>query len=208
MKQTFLTLVILSHFLGPSCQHPEIVDPTEPTNPDTTLVLSCEDTIEVNFPGGLENGFISAIKTCRIWKASGKAIKPGISTNHLFVSGYTYFQHIGTNNDTTYLLAEGLVFTIPKKLGKFPVTSEYGFRQDTVRVNFSYLDVDVAVADWVVDNAYTENEVEIVELDIANKRVKGKFNIQLKIDTLSIDHKKYPSKLYFYDGEFDVEIVD
>lgn len=101
-----------------------------------------------------------------------------------------------------------LTGTIPKKLGKFPLASEPGFRQDTVRINFSHWDVDVSVANWVVDNSYPQNEFEITELDLAQKGVKGKFNVHFKIDTTGFFYQSYPSKLHFYEGEFDVKIID
>jgi hypothetical protein len=208
MKPFTFILLISSYFLWPACQHPDFVLPTDPDPIDTTAVLTCEDTIEINLPGTMENGFVSAIKTCRDWKASGSANKINSQNNYLFISGLTYIPYIGSNGDTTYYFVEGMGMTIPKKSGKFPVVSEPGFRQDTVRINFSYWDVDVSVADWVVDNSYPQNEFEITELDLVQKRVKGKFNVHFKIDTTGFFYQSYPSKLHFYEGEFDVKIVD
>ncbi len=72
MRPFIPILIILSYFLWPGCQHPDLVLPTETEPMDTTKVLTCEDTIEINFPGLMDHGYFSAIKTCREWKASGQ----------------------------------------------------------------------------------------------------------------------------------------
>ncbi len=88
------------------------------------------------------------------------------------------------------------------------MTSTAKFLPDTASCWFSYLDVDVSVSDWFVDSSFPDNELEITELDSINKRIKGRFNVQLKINTSRPDYDdRYPSTLYFYDGEFDLEIM-
>ncbi len=51
MKQLISTLLIVGYFLWPSCKHPEVLDPIDPNPIDTTITLTCEDTIEINLPG-------------------------------------------------------------------------------------------------------------------------------------------------------------
>ncbi|MFN0037237.1 MAG: hypothetical protein ACKVUS_19435 [Saprospiraceae bacterium] len=208
MRQAFFALLIAGYFLWPACQHPEILTPIEPEPIDTTHTLTCEDTIEINLSGTMEHGYLKAVKTCRAWKASGEAFESGVPANHLFTVGKTYFPHILTNGDTVLLYAEGLAFSFPKKVGKFPMISPPGLHPDTATCSFAYIDVDVFLAEWLVDISFAENELEVTELDLVNKRVKGRFNVRLTIDTSAPDYERYPTKLHFYDGEFDVEIVD
>jgi hypothetical protein len=208
MKQLFFALLVVAYFLLPSCQHPDIITPTEPDPIDTSHMISCEDTIEINLPGSMEHGFFKAVKTCWDWKASGYAQWPGPPSNHLNVSGNTYFPYILTNGDTVLLFAEALYFIVPKKLGTFPLVSPPGLHSDKATFGFSYINVDVSIADWLVDTSFLDNEIKITELNLANKRVKGIFNVHLKIDTTMTGFEHYPSKLFFHEGEFDLEIVE
>lgn len=82
-----------------------------------------------------------------------------------------------------------------------------GTHPDTATCWFSYLDVDISTADWLVDTSFSDNVFEITELDMVNRLVKGRFNVHMKIDTSRPDHGKYPASLYFHEGEFDLEIL-
>ena len=208
MKQAAFTIFIIGYFLWPACQHPDVVDPIDPVPTDTTHTLTCEDTIEINFPGAMEHGYFKAVKTCRDFKASAYAHWPGTPYTHLNVSARTFFPYILTGGDTAFLNAEGFGLFVPKKVGKFPMTSALGIHSDTATCHFHYLDVDISIADWQVDNSFPDNEFEITELDLINKRVKGRFNVHFTIDTSRPDHEQYPSKLYFHEGEFDMDILE
>jgi len=209
MKQTIFTLLIAGYSLWPACQHPDIIMPIEPNPVDSSNTATCEDTIEINFPGAMEHGFFKAVKTCRDFKASGYAHWPGDTFTHLNISARTYFPYILTNGDTAFLNAEGFAFFVPRKIGKFPMISVPGVHTDTVTCWFSYLDVDITISDWFVDSSFSDNVLEITELDMVNNRVKGRFNVHLKIDTSRPDYDdRYPFTLYFYDGEFDLEIIE
>ncbi|HLP95461.1 MAG TPA: hypothetical protein VK168_15565 [Saprospiraceae bacterium] len=207
----FALLTVGLVLLMPACTHDEFTRPDpEPTDTIEMPVdtLSCEDTIEIFYPGTMENGYIKAFKTCREWKASGKAIIAQVTNQHFFINGTTFYPYIFAPGDTAFLNAEGIIFTVPKKVGKYPVANTVGFKNDTVTGGFVYMDDDVFLSDWNVDPAYTDNEFEILEIDNLNKRVKGKFNIHFIIDTTGVEYQLYPSKLYFHEGTFDVKIVD
>lgn len=208
MRQILFALLIAGYFLWPACQHPEILTPINPDPTDTTHTLTCEDTIEINFPGDMERGYVKAVKTCRDWKSSGYASTVDASPNYLSISGRTFYPHILSNGDTVFLYAENLSFLVPKKIGKFPMTSPPGLHADTATCSFGYIDYDVIRALWLVDASFSDNELEVTELDLVNRRVKGRFNVRLTIDTTTLQYEKYPSKLHFHEGEFDVEIVD
>ncbi len=88
------------------------------------------------------------------------------------------------------------------------MTSIPEVHSDTATCFFNYIDVDVLLAGWLADSSFPDNEIEITELDMVNKRVKGRFNVHLTIDASLIDFEDYPSKLYFHEGEFDLEIIE
>jgi len=201
MKQMIIAVLILGYFFWPSCHNLEMVPPTE--NP-----LTCEDTIEIPHPGKMEHGFLKAIKTCRDWKASGAARLYSTLPNHMSISGNTYSAYVLTNGDTSFLYAENISFYVPKKVGKFPLFSTSKFLQDSAYCIFENIDIDVATARWSVDVSAPDNNVEITELDLINKKVKGRFNVHLNIDFSVSGAVHFPSKLYFSDGEFDLEIVN
>ncbi len=203
----FISLLISYLLWSTACQHPDLVTPFEP-NPIDTTQLTCEDTIEVNFPGAMEHGYLESVKTCRIWKASGQANNLNIAPNHLFVSGATYYPYIELDGDTIYLSAEAIVFTIPRKTGRFPIINLSGFHKDTAKCSYSLLDNDVFLANWQTDGTFPENEVEVTELDLINKRVKGNFSVHLIIDATSANFEAYQPRFHFFDGAFDVEILD
>ncbi len=208
MKQLIFVFLIVGYLLWPSCQHADINTPTEPDPIDSSHTKTCEDTIEINYSGEMAQGYLKGIKTCRDWTASGRSFAPVTKPNHIIISGDTYFPHILTNGDTVFLYAENLSFRIPKQAGKFPIISPVGYLPDTATCIFSYLEVDISLADWLVDDSFPGNEVEITTLDLTNKRVKGRFNVHLKIDPSMAGFEHYPSKLYFHEGEFDVEIIE
>ncbi len=198
-------------FLFPACKHDEFtrLDP-EPTDtieiPVDTLL--CEDTIEIYYPGTMENGYIKAIKTCREWKASGKAKIAFASDQHFIISGHTVYPFIFAPGDTAFFNAEGIGFAVPAKVGKYPVSHMTGFKNDTVTGGFDYIDDDVFLSNWNVDPSFPDNEFEILEIDALQQRVRGRFNIHFIIDTTSVDYQSYPSKLHFHEGTFDVKIVE
>ena len=208
MKQAAFILLVASYLIWPACQHPNIIDQIEPVPVDTTQLLTCEDTIETNLPGTMEHGIISAVKTCRDFVASGKAFWSGPPSKHLSISGKTYFPYILTNGDTVLLYAEGLSFFVPKKMGTFPMISVPGLHTDTATCFFNYINVDVLRAGWLVDHSFSDNAIEITELDMVNKRVKGRFKMHMTIDPTLIDFEDYPARLYFHGGAFDLEILE
>jgi hypothetical protein len=207
----FALLTVGLVFLLPACEHDEFIR-LDPEPSDTIEVpvdtLSCEDTIEINFPGTMENGYIKAIKTCREWKASGKATIAQASNQHFFITGNTVYPFILNTGDTAFFNAEGIIFTVPAKVGKYPVASIPGFNNDTVTGGFTYMDYDVFVSSWYVDPSFPDNEFEVLEIDAVHQRVKGRFNIHYIIDTNRVDYQLYPSKFYFHEGTFDVKIVE
>ena len=169
--------------------------------------LTCEDTIDINLPGYMEHGYVKAVKTCRDWLASGEASTIGINKNHLGISGTTFFPYV-SGKDTFYLWAESISFFVPKKTGVYPVKFGGNFLNDAATSGFIYLIDDTIIASWDTDTTNTSNVVEITELDLVNKRVKGKFEVAYTIDTTGLDYHRYPARLHFYNGEFDVEITD
>lgn len=212
MRELIFAIFITGLSIIPAC-HPLEVPQMEPDPNDTTEVpidtLTCEDTVAVNLPGMMENGYIKAIKICRAWIASGYAKKPGIPTPHLFVSGLTFYPFVGVFGDTTLLKAEGVSFAVPKKVGKFPLIDPTGvFYQDSVTCGYSYLDDDVALALWNVDPSFSDNELEVTEYDPVGKRIKGRFNVHFIIDTTSENYQGYRQKKHFHSGEFDVKMID
>jgi hypothetical protein len=207
----FALLTVGLVFLHPACKHDEFtrLDP-EPTDtiemPVDTLL--CEDTIEIFYPGTMENGFIKAIKTCREWKASGKAKIAFASDQHFIISGHTVYPYIIAPGDTAFFNVEGIIFTVPRKVGKYPVSYMTGFKNDTVMGGFVNMDDDVFLSGWNVDPAFPDDEFEILEIDVLHQRVRGRFNIHFISDTTWGDYQLYPSKFYFHEGTFDVKIVE
>jgi hypothetical protein len=212
MKDLILALLTVGlACLFPACTHDEFTRPDpEPTDTMEATVdtLSCEDTIEIFYPGTMENGYIKAIKTCREWKASGKAKIAFGSNQHFIVSGHTVYPYIFAPGDTAFFNVEGIIFTVPRKVGKYPVSYLTGLKNDTVTGGFLYMDDDVFLSGWNIDPAFPDNEFEILEIDNLNQRVRGRFNIHFVIDTTWVEYQLYPSKLHFHEGTFDVKIVD
>ncbi|HLP95340.1 MAG TPA: hypothetical protein VK168_14950 [Saprospiraceae bacterium] len=197
--------------LMPACTHDEFTRPDpEPTDTMEMPVdtLSCEDTIEIFYPGTMENGYIKAIKTCREWKASGKAVIVQATNQHFFIIGNTVYPYIFAPGDTAFFNVEGIIFNVPRKVGKYPVSYLKGLKNDTVTGGFVYMDDDVFLSGWNVDPVFPDNEFEILEIDNLNQRVRGRFNIHFVIDTTWVEYRLYPSKFYFHEGTFDVKIVD
>ncbi len=213
MKDILFTLLAAGVVLFPACAHDEFTQIELDAEPTDTIempvdTLSCEDTIEINYPGNMENGCIKAIKTCREWKASGKAKIAFASDEHFFISGHTVYPFIFAPGDTAFFNAEGIAFTVPTKVGKYPVSYMTGFKNDTVTGGYFYIDDDVFLSNWNVDSSYPDNEFEILEIDALHQRVRGRFNIHFIIDTTSADYQSYPRKFHFHEGTFDVKIVE
>ncbi|MBC7775830.1 MAG: hypothetical protein H7246_10390 [Phycisphaerae bacterium] len=201
MKLLIIAVLTVGYFLWSGCHNLEPLPPEEKP-------LTCEDTIWIFHPGIMEHGFIKAIKTCRDWKASGEVRLFNTMPNHMSISGNTYSAYALTNGDTSFLLAEGIYFEAPKKVGKFPLFSTSNLLQDKASCTFSKIDIDVVSANWSVDDTEPDNNIEITEIDTLSKRVKGRFNVHLKKDFSVSGAVHFPSKLYFKDGEFDVEIIN
>jgi hypothetical protein len=212
MKDILFTLLAAGLVLFPACTHDEFtqLDP-EPTDTIEMPIdtLRCEDTIEIFYPGTMENGYVKAIKTCREWKASGKATVVQVTKKHFFISGGTFYPFILSTGDTAFLNAEGIGFAVPNKVGKYPVASTLeGFKNDTVIGGFLYIDDDVFLSTWNVDTSFPDNEFEVLEIDSLHQRIKGRFNVHFIIDTTGVDYQWYPRKFHFHEGTFDVKIVE
>ena len=207
----FAFLTIGSVILLPACKHDEFIrlvpEPTDTIEMPVDTLL-CEDTIEIYYPGTMENGYMHAIKTCREWKASGEAMIAFASDQHLSIIGYTVYPYVIAPGDTVFFNVEGMVFIVQQKVGKYQVSNLTGFKNDTVTGGFVYMDDDVFLSNWNFDPSFPDNEFEILEIDALNQRVRGRFNIHFIIDTTSVDYQLYPSKFHFHEGTFDVKIVE
>ena len=119
MKDIIFALLAAGLFLLPAGEH-DAFNQIDPDPTDTIEMpidtLRCEDTIEMNYPGTMENGYIKAINTCRDWKASGKAKISSASAEHYFIDGNTFYPFILTTGDTAFFKAEGIGFYVPTKV--------------------------------------------------------------------------------------------
>lgn len=176
---------------------------------DTTPPKTCEDTIHIYAPGNMEHGYLKAVNTCLDWQASGYARVTPAPSNNFLISGTTFYPFTSSGGVVNLAVKESLSMRLPNATGKYPVKDvSWGTPvTDFAIVTINSWDYDVMSVNWKIDDSFSDNEVEITEIDLVNKRVRGRFNLHF-VRTYSTHPELEPARFFLFDGEFNIEILE
>ena len=211
IKGTIIVFIIISMIFSCDKEPPTVINmPPEVTETEDSIPVEIEQCVDeelitrwdgvwMHFEGSPQKVFVEAIKQNKTWKAYGLA-----------TSNYSA-NFVRTFYDSTETRTAEL-FTIRyfnKAIGCYPIR-QITFPLDsldmdgTIYVDYTFVDLDVNVDDYRVDENATNNHFEVLEVDSVNHLIKGKFActfIKEPIEDLVFN----PDTLRFFNGYFELE---
>ena len=164
------------------------------------LALGCKKEVEINGPIFGENSDASC-------KKNGKFMRATVTANDIKPHEDLFELLIGTGTDVI-LVREGIRTSfLTYEKGKYKV---YKYRNNndfsTIISSYSIGHTDLLGDLYDIDESKT-NFVEITEIDVIEKTVKGKFQLNFIIqDSKNKVEKKSPNKVSFTEGVFETKI--
>lgn len=201
MKRTHLLFLLAILILANACKK-EDPDPEPPTPTPTEPPVY----VPIFEPGDTSKGAAYSNKLTAVWRASVFCKSAFLDSTKLAIQLFTY-----TSNGS---LREQLVLSAVPKIGG---VGEYSFATDNhsaVPANKVYTfcstwtsDGDVTEDGYYVDSTDLKNQLIITKIDLANKRIEGKFHASYNIREPRINPAN-PKKVTFSEGRFWATIRD
>ncbi len=180
---------------------------------EPTTTIGCEDT--TFFMSNVDLEPLAFLYNCYLVTATKEV--PGLGsipwTGNIFVNiSEDKFQfYTGTYQDSIdWLIREDLFCGyVPISTGIHPVYDGYHYQQNIGTTFGGYArsldDGDVADGYWNIDTTCV-NYIEITQLDLQNKEVRGNFEFHLKMQTQGQAGILYSERINFINGKFKARI--
>lgn len=162
----------------------------------TEEYITSQDTVLIFDAGEMVNGFADAIKLNQDWMASGSA--SFLTSGQLALTFQTNLE-----GDLEYIV-EMLFFTLDDyNIGCYELLKESG----ASTANYLSLDYDVVKNSYEIADE-ENNFLEIIKIDTIQNFVQGKFAVSFDRDTLRTPPWYNPEKVRFFNGAFELDIIE